>query len=80
MPSRQDEPSSDADSARALLARNLVSLRAERGWSQDELSLRAGFHRTYVAQVEKQRRNAAMDGIERLAKALGVPYARLFKE
>ena len=67
-------------SARELLARNLVELRAERGWSQDELALQAHVHRTYVVHVEKLRRNAAIDGIERLATALEVPVARLFQE
>ena len=67
-------------SARELLARNLVELRAERGWSQDELAAEADVHRTYVAAAERQRRNMAIDGIERLARALQVPMARLFQD
>ena len=59
-------------SARALLASNLVSLRAERQWSQEELAFRAGLHRTFVTHVERQSRNIALDNLEKLAVALGV--------
>lgn len=59
-------------SARQLLARNLLRLRRERGWSQEALALQAGLHRTFVAHVERQARNIALDNIEKFAVALGV--------
>ena len=59
-------------SARALLAKNLVLLRAQRQWSQEELAFRAGLHRTFVTHVEGQSRNIALDNVEKLAVALGV--------
>lgn len=67
----------ELESARALLALNIVRLRSERGWSQDVLALEAGLHRTFVAHVERQARNISIDNIERIAKALGVPVGEL---
>lgn len=63
--------------ARALLAANLVRLRKERGWSQEDLAHEAGLHRTFVAHVERQARNISLDNIERLAVALGVRVPEL---
>lgn len=53
--------------------------RAARGWSQEALAFEAGLHRTFVAHVERQARNISVDNIERIAVALGVPVADLFK-
>lgn len=59
-------------SARALLAANVVLLRHAKGWSQETLAFECGLHRTFVAHVERQVRNIAIDNIERIAVALGV--------
>lgn len=65
-------------SAREALAANIVALRHARGWSQEALAFECGLHRTFVAHVERQSRNIAVDNIERLANALGVePYELL---
>jgi transcriptional regulator with XRE-family HTH domain len=61
-----------AASARALLAGNLVQMRRARGLSQEALALEAGLHRTFVAHVERQARNIALDNVEKFAIALGV--------
>lgn len=60
-------------SARELLALNLKRLRAARGWSQDVLALEAGLDRTFVAHVERLKRNISLDNMEKLAIALCVP-------
>ena len=62
---------------REILALNLKRLRAVHGWSQDTLALEAGLDRTFVAHVERLRRNISLDNIEKLAVALGVPLAWL---
>lgn len=51
---------------------NLVALRGTLGWSQEDLALEAGLHRTFIAHVERQARNISLDNVERLAAALGV--------
>ena len=66
------EASSRPPSARELLATNIVRLRREKGWSQEDLALEAGLHRTFVAHVERHARNISLDNIERLANALQV--------
>lgn len=66
--------------ARDLLAANLKRLRAERGWSQEQLALEAGLHRTFIAHVERKMRNISIDNIERLAVALGVTPSLLLAE
>ncbi len=64
--------------ARARLARRLRLLRAERGWSQEELAEAAGLHRTYVSGIERAERNVGIDNVERLAGAFGVEIGELF--
>lgn len=64
-------------SAREVLALNIIRRRADLGWSQEALALEAGFHRTFVAHVERQVRNISLDNIERLARALGVTTGEL---
>ena len=67
------------DSARAILANNLIHLRRERSWSQEALALESGLHRTFIAHVERQARNISLDNLERIAVALNVPVHLLLK-
>ena len=69
----------EVESARVLLALNVLRLRNQRGWSQETLAFEAGLHRTFIAHVERQARNISLDNIERLATALGVEVAELLK-
>ena len=66
-------------SARQILAANLRTLRADRGWSQEDLALESDLHRTFGAHVERGARNISLDNIERLATALRVPVCDLLK-
>jgi transcriptional regulator with XRE-family HTH domain len=65
--------------ARELLAVNLIRLRHQRGWSQEDLAYEAGLHRTFVAHVERRVRNIALDNVQKLASALDVPVYQLLK-
>lgn len=65
---------------REVLALNLKFLRAERGLSQDTLALIAGLDRTFIAHVERLKRNISLDNLEKLAVALDVPTAFLLTE
>lgn len=58
--------------ARALLAENVRRLREARGASQEKLAADAGFHRTFVSQVERQVNSVILDNLEKLATALEV--------
>jgi transcriptional regulator with XRE-family HTH domain len=55
----------------------MIRLRAERGWSQEDLALESGFHRTFIAHVERKARNISLDNIERVAKTLGLQAYQL---
>ena len=62
---------------RKRLARNLRTLRKEKGWSQEALADEAGIHRTYVSDLERGARNPSSTLVDKLASALGVKAGRL---
>ena len=63
---------------REKLARNLRLLRAEKGWSQEDLGFEADLHRTYISDLERaSARNPSIRILERLANSLGVTPGRL---
>ena len=68
-----------APTARLLLGANILELRTSLGLSQEKLSEIAGFHRSYISQVERGLVNVTVDNIQRVADSLSVPVARLFK-
>ena len=53
-------------------------LRLARGLSQEELTFRAGVHRTYLGGIERGERNPALENIAAIAKALDVTLPELF--
>ena len=61
---------------KAMLARTKL-LRESAGLSQEKMAELADFHRTYVSQLERCVTNISVDGLERLAKVLGVDIAVL---
>lgn len=65
--------------ARTLLAANVLKHRMQLGVSQEKLAEMAGFHRTYVSQVERRVANATIDNVQKLADVLTVPVAKLFE-
>ncbi len=72
-----EPPLTSLPTARELLATNIVKLRGELGYSQEELAHEAGLHRTFVAHVERKARNISLDNVERLALALRVQVHEL---
>lgn len=57
--------------------KKLRVLRKQQGVSQELLAELAGLHRTYVSSIERGERNVSLLNIERLAKALNLPLAKL---
>ena len=70
-------PPDDAPDVLASFGRAVRVLRTERGLSQERLAERAGIHRTYVADVERGRRNVGLVNVSRLAAALEVDLPTL---
>jgi len=77
MPSKSSQRS--LPKARARAAANLRRLRTDQGLSQEQLAEAAEFHRTYVSQLERCVTNISIDGLERLAQALGVDIVELLQ-
>lgn len=61
-----------------ILAENVITLRKERGFTQETLADLASLSVTGIAMVETQRTWPSKKTIEVIAKALGVPEERLF--
>jgi transcriptional regulator with XRE-family HTH domain len=62
-----------------LFADRLKELREKRKVSQQRLSELAGLNRNYVSDVERGRRNPCLNNIVKLAEALDVSPAELFR-
>lgn len=73
-----DKEKVTAGEARRRIAYN-ERLRIQYGVTQEELAEWAGFHRTYVSQLERCVTNISVDGLERLADALKVDITALLK-
>lgn len=69
-----NEPSSSVErrTFRQRCAAELKSKRETAALSQESLAERAGFHRSYVSQVERAVQNMSLDNLERLHLALNL--------
>jgi len=68
-----------AASALELLGRTVREIRLERGMTQQQLADLSGMHRTFLISIEKGRQNASALTLIRLASALHVTPADLFR-
>src|SRR5262249_3418515 len=59
------------------VARILQSLRAERGWSLDQLASRSGVSKGVLVALERGRSNPTLATLARIGDAFGVPVTRL---
>jgi putative transcriptional regulator len=66
----------------ACLAYNIIELRGEKGWSQAELASRAGVAKRVITYIESfsDKYNTSVKIVQKLARALGVPFRRMFQE
>jgi transcriptional regulator with XRE-family HTH domain len=60
-----------------IVAVNVRSLRKAAELSQEELAHEAGLDRTYISQVERQKRNVTIVVLAKIAAALDVTPDRL---
>ena len=63
-----------------LMAKNVRMLREIRGLSQHQFGEKLGLTNTYVSRIEGGSLNISLKVVERLAKALEVPFKMLFEE
>jgi transcriptional regulator with XRE-family HTH domain len=71
--------SNQSTAARDVFAKNVRNVRLEKGISQERLGELAGFHRTYVSQVERGVSNVSLDNAQRLAEKLETELWLLLK-
>ncbi|OGH29774.1 MAG: transcriptional regulator [Candidatus Levybacteria bacterium RIFCSPLOWO2_01_FULL_37_26] len=57
----------------------LREIRKQKKLSQEDLSFKAGLHRTYISDIERGSRNVSLENIEKIAKALGVSTKNLLE-
>ena len=66
----ESSSTTDRTTFRHRCAAHLKAEREKIGLSQERLAERAGFHRSYVSQVERSVQNVSLDNLERLHLAL----------
>ena len=66
------------DSVLVKFGSKVRQLRNEKGWSQEELSFKSGFHRTYIGMIERAERNISLKNIARIAKTFDLEIKDLF--
>jgi DNA-binding XRE family transcriptional regulator len=66
----------------ACLAFNIIDLRGRKGWSQGELAERADVAPRMITYIESfsDKANTSVKVVQKIAKALGVPFKRMFQE
>jgi transcriptional regulator with XRE-family HTH domain len=62
-----------------IVGERLRIYRNRAGMSQEELAERAGIHPTYVGQLERGEKNATLGTVEKIARALDLPFEILFE-
>jgi len=77
MPGQTDLPRAADTVLTGALARILQSLRAERGWSLDQLAARSGVSKGVLVALEQGRSNPNLATLARIGDAFGVPVTRL---
>lgn len=60
------------------LGKRIRKLRQKRGWTQVEMAEQVGIDRSFLADVERGRRNISVLNLELIAKGLGITLSRLF--
>lgn len=64
--------------SKLILARNVLRMRVQRGWTQKELAEHAGISQPRIAEIESARSNPRVDTLDKIARALNVQVSSLF--
>ena len=63
-----------------IFSNNVRKYRIKQNLSQEELTEKAGLHRTYIGSVERGERNITINAMEKICIALEMSIIDLFKE
>jgi transcriptional regulator with XRE-family HTH domain len=61
------------------LGKRVKTLRLQKDMSQGDLAKKLGVHSTYISKIERGEQNMSIQGLEKLAQALGVAIEDLMK-
>ena len=61
------------------IGKNIRRIRLSKGLSQEALALTSGIDRSYLGGIERGEHNVAVINLEKIAIALEMPIANLFK-
>ena len=61
-----------------IIGERMRAYRTKAGMSQEALAERAGLHSTYIGQLERGEKNATLESVEKIARALDVSFETLF--
>lgn len=64
----------------ASLGPRVRELRKELGWTLEDLGFHAGFHPTYVSDLERGRVAPSFETVARVARAMGTTVAELYPD
>jgi len=62
-----------------IVGERIQSYRRNAGLTQEKLAEIAGIHHTYVGQLERGEKNATLETIEKVARALDITFEALFE-
>ena len=65
--------------SRLVVARNVMRMRIQSGWTQQQLARALGVTQPRIAQIESASANVQIDTLDRLAAVFGVEPARLLQ-
>jgi transcriptional regulator with XRE-family HTH domain len=60
------------------LGRRISNLRKQSGWTQIELAEKVGIDRSFLADVERGKRNISILNLALIAEGLGVTLPKMF--
>ena len=66
-----------AEDIRIRFGRRLRKLRTKRGWTQVQMAEKLGLDRSYLADVERGKRNISLVNLEIIARGFGLSLSRL---
>lgn len=61
-----------------IIGQRIRNYRTQKGLSQEKLAELAGFHPTYIGQLERGEKNATLESVEKIASAMDISLSELF--
>lgn len=62
-----------------IIGEAIRNLRVNQGFSQEKLAFKAGITPSYLGQVERGEKSPTLDTLDKVAQALNIEIAELFK-